>query len=334
MKRKMLLIRMVIIVCVSSVFILSVMAQDEGIGMVTGSTTGTYFRFGNDIAQKAKEVGLNILVKESQGSIDNIKRLSSKENAAFAIVQSDVLGFLKRNPEMADVASRLRLIFPFYKEEVHLLANKSIQRFPDLQGKRVVLGAEGSGNWLTATNLLYMMGITPGQKMYLPPPDAVKAVLKGEADAMFYVAGKPVQLFLNLNDVKAEFPELIDNVHFVPLDDPKMLQEYVSSEINSSDYAWFGATIPTIAVKAVLISFDFASRNTDYYRLRCQQLAQLGKVLRDNINALKQDPNAHPKWKEVNLEENVGIWQLDSCSRRQSSTTVDNDLDKLLKKRW
>jgi TRAP-type uncharacterized transport system substrate-binding protein len=83
---------------------------EEGIGMVTGSTTGTYFRFGQDIANKAGEVGLNILVKESEGSIDNLKRLASKENAAFAIVQSDVLGFLKRNPEMVDIARKLRLI--------------------------------------------------------------------------------------------------------------------------------------------------------------------------------------------------------------------------------
>jgi TRAP-type uncharacterized transport system substrate-binding protein len=178
------------------------------------------------------------------------------------------------------------------------------------------------------------MEVEPGQKMYLPPPDAVKAVLKGEADAMFYVAGKPVQLFVNLNDVKVEFPHLIENVHFVPLNNPRMLQEYGSSEIGSGDYAWFEQTIPTIAVKAVLISFDFSSRNTDYYRLRCQQLAQLGNVIRQNIDALKQDPNAHPKWKEVNLEERIGIWELDSCSRRQSSSTVDNDLDKLLKKRW
>ena len=96
-------------------------ADAKQIGMVTGSKTGTYIQFGNDIAGVAKTVGLDILVKDSQGSIDNIRRINSKENATFGIVQSDVLGFLSRseNPEMRLVAGRLRLIFPFYNEEVH-----------------------------------------------------------------------------------------------------------------------------------------------------------------------------------------------------------------------
>ena len=92
-------------------------ADSKQIGMVTGSKTGTYIQFGNDIAGVAKTVGLDILVKDSQGSIDNIKRINSKENATFGIVQSDVLGFLSRSesPEMRQLAGRLRLIFPFYK---------------------------------------------------------------------------------------------------------------------------------------------------------------------------------------------------------------------------
>jgi TRAP-type uncharacterized transport system substrate-binding protein len=44
----------------------------EGIGMVTGTATGTYIQFGQDIAKVARSVGLDILVKESEGSIDNI----------------------------------------------------------------------------------------------------------------------------------------------------------------------------------------------------------------------------------------------------------------------
>jgi len=322
----------VAVMCLGSLLcVQSVMA--ESIGMVTGSKTGTYFRFGQEIAAKAKTVGLDIIVKDSEGSIDNIKRLSSKENAAFAIVQSDVLGFLKRSddPKMVATAQKLRLVFPFYNEEIHVFANKSIRQFEDLQGKRVVLGTEGSGNWLTAVNLLHLAGVTPGTKLYLPPPDAVKAVLKGEADAMFYVAGKPVQLFLNLNDVKMEFPQLIENVHFVPLSDPRMLQEYAASVIQSDDYAWIDQTIPTIAVKAVLVCFDFSSKRSGYYQQRCQQLALLGKVIRDHLAELRQ--TGHPKWNEVNLEENVGIWELDTCSRQQPAAT-DNDLDKLLHKSW
>ena len=101
----------------------------DSIGMVTGSTTGTYFQFGQDIAKVTQTSGLEILVKEAEGSIDNIRRLVSRENAALSSVQSDVLGFLSRSedPQVRRISERLRLVFPFYNEEVHLLARKEIQ---------------------------------------------------------------------------------------------------------------------------------------------------------------------------------------------------------------
>ncbi|MCB1919056.1 MAG: TAXI family TRAP transporter solute-binding subunit [Candidatus Competibacteraceae bacterium] len=308
-----------------------VMAADvntQPVGMVTGSKTGTYIQFGNDIAGVAKTVGLDILVKDSKGSIDNIRRMNSKENAALGIVQSDVLGFLSRSesPEMRQLAGRLRLIFPFYNEEVHLFANKSIQSFGDLQGKRVVVGEEGSGNWLTAINLLQLTGAKPSELLQIAPLSGVTAVLKGEADAMFYVAGKPVSLFTKVGNLinKPEFAAMLANVHFVPLDDPKMLREYVATRIGPSDYEWLDRETPTIAVKAVLMSFDFSGRQSAYFAQRCQQLAKLGQAIRANLNALQQ--TGHPKWKEVNLNEKVGIWSLDSCSR-DSAKSGDSKID-------
>ena len=307
------------------------------IGMVTGSQTGTYIKFGNDIASVAKTVGLDILVKDSQGSIDNIKRINSKENATFGIVQSDVLGFLSRSesPEMRQVASRLRLIFPFYNEEVHLFANKAIASFNDLQDKRVVVGEQGSGNWLTAMNLLQLTGVKPAELIHLPPLQGVTAVLKGEADATFYVAGKPVSLFTKVGNLitKPEFAPMLANVHFVPLDDPRLLREYQPAQIGPTDYEWLSGDVSTIAVKAVLMSFDFSGKQSPYFVQRCQQLAKLGQVLRANLGTLRQ--TGHPKWKEVNLDETVGAWPLDSCSRgsvKDSAPKVDlgRELEKML----
>lgn len=322
----------------SCLFITSSVLADDGnsdqIGMVTGSKTGTYIQFGNDIAGIAKAVGLNILVKDSQGSIDNIKRIDSKENATFGIVQSDVLGFLSRSEsrEMRQIASRLRLIFPFYNEEVHLFANKSVQSFSDLAGKRVVVGEQGSGNWLTAMNLLQLTGVKPAEMLNMPPLQGVTAVLKGEADAMFYVAGKPVSLFTKVGNLitKPEFTAMLSNVHFVPLDDPRMLKEYQSTRINQADYEWMSGEVTTIAVKAVLMSFDFSGKQNPYFVKRCQQLAKLGQAIRSNLGQLRQ--SGHPKWKEVNLDEKVGIWQLDSCSRNAKEGGSEVDLGRQLEK--
>ena len=303
----------------------------QGLGMVTGSKAGTYFQFGQDLAGLARTRGLDLMVKESEGSIANIRRLVSAENATLAIVQSDVLGFLRRSedPEVRHIAARLRLVFPFYNEEVHLFARKQIRRFEDLEGKRVVVGTEGSGNWLTSSNLLLTFKVRPAERIELPPPEAVHAVLRGEADAMFYVAGKPVKLFTAVSELQKEpqYANLVEEVHFVPLSHGDMLREYAASTIGSGDYDWVAETVPTVAVKAVLISYDFSSRRTPYYRKRCEQLSQLRRLVRENVAELKQ--TGHPKWKEVDLDEAIGIWKWDPCSH--SRPPIPETGDDLLK---
>lgn len=314
MKRNWFVFMVTVICFVGFCSVSDVMGQ-RPIGMVTGSETGTYIQFGKNIAEIAKDVGLHINVKTSKGSLDNIRRLASTENAAFAIVQSDVLGYLKRSQDAKSKsdAKKLRLIFPFYNEEVHLFARKEIKQFQDLEGKRVVIGNPGSGNAVTATNLLKLMNVHPREKItnLETPLDAVMAVFKKEADAMFYVAGKPVKLFKKMQGLDTK---LINQVHFVPLNDPKMLAEdYVASSISTEHYSWFPNSISTIAVKALLISYDFSRGNTWYYRQRCGQLSKLSRILKKKIKWLQN--NGHPKWNEVDLDEDIGSWEPDRCSR-------------------
>jgi len=300
--------------------------NNKGMGVVTGSSAGTYIQFGRDMATVAESQGLQLWVKESQGSLANIRRLVSRENAAMGIVQSDVLGFLSRSedPKMRHVATRLRLIFPFYNEEVHVFARKDIERFEDLQGKRVVVGTKGSGNWLTATNLLHMMGVEPAERLSMDPVAAATAVLTDKADAMFYVAGKPVKLFTNIEQMaqNPDYHGFLDQVHLVPLSDSKMLEEYVQATLAATDYAWLTEDVPTVAVKAVLVAYDFSSKNVPYYRFRCEQLGRLGTAVRDNISELQR--NGHPKWQQVNLNEEVGIWERDTCSQTEPVKVVES----------
>jgi uncharacterized protein len=294
----------------------AVQTQAEGIGMVTGSKTGTYIRFGRDIAKMAREKGIDIIVKQSEGSLENIRRMMSNENAGLGIVQSDVLGFLKTSSDanMRSISSRLRLVFPFYNEEVHLFARKDVQQLSDLNGKRVVVGTKGSGNWLTANNILRLANIRPGQSLEMPPSTAVSAVLTGKADAMFYVAGKPVTVFTRIRGLldNPDYAPLVKQVHFLALDHPEVLNEYVTSDISTNDYAWLDGNVTTAAVKAILVSFDFSSKHNPYFRQRCGQLETLGKAIREQFGYLQN--TGHPKWKEVDLEQQVGIWQRDTCS--------------------
>lgn len=288
---------------------------DEPLGLVTGPKTGTYYIFGKDIAQAAAKAKITVDVKSSEGSIDNIKRINSSENAALGIVQSDVLGFLSRsqNPDSVRMASNLRMIFPLHNEEVHVFARKTIRSFKELAGKRVVVGEEGSGHMLTAINLFSMNGIEPGQIERMSPAQGVVAVLKGEMDAAIFVGGKPVRLFKNLEDLtlpeNQKYTSMLQQVHFLPLDAPKMLEEYKPAVITHDDYNFVLRDVPTVSVQAVMISYDFSKANNPK---RCEQLAQLAKAIRDELPNFKA--KAHAKWKDVNLDANTALWQKDSCA--------------------
>ncbi len=186
----------------------SAAGRQNSIGMVTGAPTGTYIQFGRDIAAIMERHGIKIDVKPSNGSVDNIGMMTNpKENAALGIVQSDVLSILRRtrNPDSVAIAKRLRMVFPFYNEEVHILARKEIASLADLNGKKIVVGQKGSGNMLTANNIFSLAGIKPAELINNNPPEGVVAVLSGEADAVVYVGGKPVPLFNNLNNIKPVF---------------------------------------------------------------------------------------------------------------------------------
>lgn len=305
---------------------------DETLGLVTGPKTGTYYTFGKDIANIAAKANIAMEVKPSEGSVDNIKRLNSTENAAFGIVQSDVLGFLSRskNPDSMRMAANLRMVYPFYNEEIHILARKNIKTITDLRDKVVAIGEEGSGNMLTAINLLSMMEVAPREMKHTPPPQAVVDVLKGNLDAIVFVGGKPVRLFKNLENLdaaaNAQYAELLKDVHFLPLDNPKMLEEYRPAVITHADYDFVGDDVKTVAVQAIMISYDF-SQGT---KQRCETLASLAKAIRDYLPLLRE--KGHEKWQEVDLDDHAGIWQKDTCAwptlTGTPATTAGGDLGK------
>lgn len=291
--------------------------QAETIGMVTGSKTGTYYALGKDMAAVTNSAGLSVEVKESGGSVDNINRIASGENAALGIVQSDVLGFLKRskNPSSIKIAENVRMVFPLHHEEIHLIARREIQSFADLEGKRVIVGDEGSGSLITAVNLFSLTGVTPSQMLKISPPEGMVAVLKDQADAMFFVGGKPVKMFKNmeqLHDADAESASLLDQLHFVPLNDAAMLREYSPAEITPQDYLFAKETVPTLAVMSLLVSYDFSTPVSGYAKTRCNRLAQFSASMRKGLGWLQA--NGHAKWKSIDLDAEPGIWKRDNCA--------------------
>ncbi len=312
----------------------------QPVTMVTGPKTGTYYAVGGDIARiSTKEEGQPVTVLTSNGSVDNLQKMTdSPAKVGVGVVQSDVLGFLLRseNPRSKQVANNLRLIFPLYSEEVHVLARDPIRSLRDLHGKRVVVGQAGSGNMLTAINLFSLLGIQPQEKIQLAPPEGVVAVLANEADAVIFTGGKPVTLFKNLEDVQqGENARLMRQVHFVPITDPAILKEYEQAVLTSEDYSFITDPIPTIAVRAALISNQLAVTDKTLAAERCEQLDHIGRAIR--MHKAELIKMGHPKWKEVDPYRSLAMWKRDECAwkhedaeraamRSASQTALERDL--------
>jgi uncharacterized protein len=287
------------ILAVAFVFTTSaVFAQDMGI--VTGSKKGTYYQFGLNMSELVKQRGVKLRVDDSQGSVQNVFSVYKAPDTQLGIVQSDVLAFVAKigtDPVLQRIATKIKMVFPFYNEEVHLLANGDVKDFDDLSGKIVAIGEEGSGIYLTARLLFEASGVKPRDTLAVGPVDALALLKKGDIDALFYVAGLPVKLFAE--DVTAE-----DKLALVPITNKNILEFYPSVQIPAKTYPWQNQAVNTVAVKAVMISYDFRGMN-------CENVGKVAKIVYDNLDWLRT--NGHPKWKTVDLNAPLKGWEQYDC---------------------
>ena len=286
-------------ILVSAVVLAISLSTAPRMAIVTGGATGTYIKIGEDIRKIAEPSGIYLQVLESAGSIQNVFDVRKKRGVQLGIVQSDVLEYIRDisdDQELKVIATKLAAVYPLYKEEVHVLGDLSLKTLQDLQGKRVAIGPQRSGTYLTAKTIFFQTGITPSKEVFLGGKEALDSLRKGEIDAMFYVAGAPATLF-------SENTTVDDKFQLIGLDD-KALDSYLTAVIPAGTYKWQESEVRTVAVKAVLITFNYAGE-------QCQNVAKVAKIIRENKAWL--DVNGHPKWGEVNLDEKLPKWPQYEC---------------------
>lgn len=286
------------------------------IGMPTGNNKSIYYPLGRDIAALTATKGLRIDVKTSSGSLDNIRRMASNENAGLAIVQSDIIEFLVNNPSQTNQAiiDNLRSVFSLYNEEIHLLAHKEIKTLQALNNKRVIVGELGSGTPITANIVFGKVGVDIEAITGLAPDKALKQFLMGEADAIFFVGGKPISYINRLLEMQNDenLRKYTANIHLIPLKDERLYDTYTKANIYPTDYQSKNglyrlteSVVPTIAAQALLVSYNFSKNDTPYYKRRCEQVRQLNSVIRKNLGKLASNDSGkyHSKWAEVDLDQ-------------------------------
>lgn len=103
--------------------------------------------------------------------------------------------------------------------------------FDDLAGKRVAVGKEGSGTYLSARLMLEVSEVRPARMVPIGTSEALTELKAGDIDAMFYVAGYPEKLF-------AEDVFEGDGLALLPITNQRIVEFYPRVKIPANTYRW------------------------------------------------------------------------------------------------
>ena len=171
--------------------------------IATGAKNGAYYAFAQDYARLLASDGISLEVVPTAGSVENLELLKKGE-VSLALVQGGSTS--KEDKE------RLQSLGSLFLEPVWIFTRKQggIKRFLELKGKRVSIGAEGSGTQLLATQLLSAAGLTETNSRLIreDATQAIQSLTRGNVDAAFFVASPEAPVIHKLFEAPAL--ELLD----------------------------------------------------------------------------------------------------------------------------
>lgn len=263
--------------------------------MGTGGSGGTYYAFGGVLGQTIKgSAGITVNVVTTDGSKANLLGIDAG-NYQLATVQSDVMSYAwegSRSFEKDGKVDSFRVIGGLYDEAVQLVTtNPEVQSVADLAGKRVSVGAPGSGVYFNAMDVLQAAGLSesdiiPQNQSFSDSADALK---DGKVDAAFIVAGAPTPAVTELCTTTG--------ARLVPIDGAvaealiASCPFYTVCTVPAGTYEGQSEAVTTVAVKATMVVSASASED-DVYAI---------------TKAIFSDPAsiAHAKAAELSLESAV-----------------------------
>ena len=262
--------------------------------MGTGGTSGTYYAYGGVLGQYIKNhADIDVVVVSTDGSKANIQSIHAGDYQ-LGTVQSDVLAYAwegTRSFESEGKIDTFRVVAGLYAEAVQLITmDPEIKSVADLAGRKVSIGAPGSGVYFNAVDVLGAAGLTEAdiQPQYQSFADSTDALKNGQIDAAFIVAGPPTPAITELCTT--------NDAYLVPIDGEiadKLIADcpfYTKHAIPAGTYPGQDADVTTVTVKATLI-VDAKASEDDVYNLT--------KAIFDNASAIAAE---NGKGTELSIE--------------------------------
>ncbi|WP_192771837.1 TAXI family TRAP transporter solute-binding subunit [Plantactinospora soyae] len=225
----------------------SPVANPTRLRIATGSATAVYYAVGQSLAsilnRELPDVTASVVV--TAASAENVSLVSSGR-AELGFTQADIL-------PVGAPAGGMSAIARVYDDLLHLVTRKQgpVRQLQDLRGRRVAIGAPGSGTAVTANRLLEVAEVDDGlaETLWLGIDDSVAALRAGKIDAFFFSGGLPVKA---VADFAAETPaQFVDLGQWVEPLRKSYREVYVGRDIPTSAYGTEPVT--TVAVPNYLV---------------------------------------------------------------------------------
>ena len=226
------------------------------LSLVTGGSQGTYYALGGSFAEFiSEETGIKTTAEVSNASSANVTALQ-EGNAEIAFVQSDIAFYAKNGEQMfKDKAVKdLVAIGALYPETIQLVTTKDsgIKSFEDLKGKKVSVGAPGSGTLANAQQLLEIHGLSLDdiKAQNLDFGESTDGLSSGQIDAAFITSGYPTSAVEALNAT--------NDVVIVPVEAAKaeeLIEKYPYYAKDVITKGTYGLTedVPAVSVLAMIV---------------------------------------------------------------------------------
>lgn len=234
----------------------------------TGGETGTYYAFGNVIGNKVGDLtSTSVTTVASGGSAANIQNMQ-RGDAQLGFVQSDVMAYAyagTRTFAETGAVTDFSTVAALYMEQVQIVTvDPSIKTVADLAGKRVSVGAAGSGVYFNAVDILGAYGLDVEKDIvptYQDFGNSAEALKDGQIDAAFIVAGAPTTAVTDLAAGREISLVSLDQEHIDALIESS---PYYSPNTISKDVYGTAEDCTTVAVGAVVIARDDVSEADVY----------------------------------------------------------------------
>ncbi len=282
------------------------------LNIATGGTAGTYYPIGGAIADViTKNVeGVNASAQSTGASVANINMLRDGE-VDLAIVQNDITYYAVNGTNMfeGNKLSNIRAIASLYPETCQFvtLDTSDVRSIADLRGKKVAVGAAGSGVEFNVRQILVAYGLSYNDidEQFLSFAEAAAALKTGAIDVVCLTAGYPT---VSIQDIASR-----QKIRLIPLTNDRIEQL-------TSEYPFFTRTVipagtypnvtedtQTVSVMAMLVANDKISDETGY---------NITKAIFENLDQISASHSAAKQINKNTATNGLDFIQLNEGAER------------------